>query len=332
MAAETTARALVQEHLVAHPLPLRLWLAPEAWARLAGPVRQAAGAEAEVRPVPAPAGERLQGPAIVVATAGDAAGPARAELLRLLVVAGPARPLICGGARSRDALLDAINTWRVSSVLPDAPVPAKLARAVERAYRACAVEHAAARCAEELQRDCARLAETLGELEATRDRLIHAERVSTVVGFSAALGSRLAPLLADLEALQTALASLPHEPRRAELLAFAIEGVRGVETLLADLLAVSAGRSGQPSLSRVSVAALIDQAVRVLGFDAGLDARVVEVGAVDDVAVLVDRSRALRVLVAALRHALDRREIGQPVSVRARAVAGGARLVVSHRL
>ena len=235
---------LVRAFLAEHNPPLRLWLAPDASCLLTDTARSDLPAGTELHHVPAE--HDLRGPAILVATADDLSGPHREELLALRTEALPGRTVICGGTSNKNVLLVAINSWQVFHLLPSRPSPGELTDAVMRAHRACGLEHAATRCAQQLRERCDELEAVLLELEATRELLLQAERLTTVSGFSRALSARLREHLERLRALEGALCGLPDDPRRAELLDFTMQSIHAIEALLADLLAKAEADENAP--------------------------------------------------------------------------------------
>jgi hypothetical protein len=76
----------------------------------------------------------------------------------------------------------------------------------------------------------------MADLRATRERLLHAERLTTVGSFCRALSARLREHVERLRALEASLRALPDDPRRAELLDFTMQSVRAIDALLAELL------------------------------------------------------------------------------------------------
>ncbi len=236
----TESLDLVRDFLELHNLVVRVWLSPGATSLKADGLLRALPQGAEVLHVAQGAPPPSVGPAILLLTADELTGPDRKPLLDLATVAWPGRPVICGGTRDKDVLLDAINAWRVFHLLPAKPSIDELADALIRAHRASALEHAANECADQLKQECSKLRAVLEELGVTRDKLLHAERVTTVGGFHRALGARLLQHLEGLQALGRALASLPVDPRRNELLEFTVQSIRSIEILLADLLAKAA--------------------------------------------------------------------------------------------
>jgi hypothetical protein len=233
---------LVRAFLGEHNPPLQVWLAPSA-GQLLGPSLAALPEETELLPVPG--GATPCGPAILLATATDLRGPDRAALLDLRELALPGRPVICGGTADKEVLLDAINTWQVFHLLPAHPSQGELVDAVVRAHRACALEHAATMCAQQLRQRCDELQGVMTELEATRELLLQAERMSAVSGFSRALSARLRQHLERLRALERALGAQPDDPRRAELLDFTLQSIRAIEALLGELLAKAEAAEGE---------------------------------------------------------------------------------------
>jgi hypothetical protein len=225
---------LVRAFLAEYTPPLKLWLAPEAHERFATPLQPLLPPHATCTAVPCEA--LPPGPAILLATDRDLAGPHRASLLELQRAALPGRPVVSGGSGNRDVLLDAINTWQVFHLLPERSGIEEIADAVTRAQRSCALEHATLLCAEHLRGRCDELSAILEELQQTREQLLQAERMSTVSGFSRALRIRLRAHLASLHELERALSAQRDDPRSAELLDFTMQSIHGIETLLAELL------------------------------------------------------------------------------------------------
>jgi hypothetical protein len=227
--------ALVRAFLAQNSPPLRVWVAPGAVRLLAHAAPGALPPDAIREEVPAVVSP--PGPAILLATAADLAGPWRAALLAHATAALPGRPVICGGSTSKDILLDAMNAWRVFHLLPDRPSPGEIRDALVRAHRACTLEHATARCALQLQERCEAQQAVLAELSATQERLLRAERLSTAASFGRALSARLHQHLDHLRALEASLRTLPEDRRRAELSAATAQSIQAVETLLARLIA-----------------------------------------------------------------------------------------------
>lgn len=230
------AVSLVRAFLAEHGPPLRVWAAPQALRELGPQLAAALRAEGTVTPIETGLVDAMRGPAILVAMTGELGGVDRPWLLRLAAAAQPGRPVVCGGTGDRDLVLDAINTWRVSQILPERPDVAQIDDALRRAHRAACLEHAAIACAEELRERCAEVRAVLRELELTRELLLHAERLGTIGGFRRALGSRLRAHVDALRDLERALAALPEDPRRAELLGYALECAQQIEAQLERLL------------------------------------------------------------------------------------------------
>ncbi len=226
--------ALVQSFLAEHNPPLKIWLAPLAQERFGDALPGRLSRHSACTPVPC--GALPPGPAILLATDRDLAGPHRDALLELQAAALPGRPVISGGSGNRDVLLDAINTWQVFHLLPERSGIEEIADAVTRAQRSCALEHATLLCAEHLRGRCDELSAILEELQQTREQLLQAERMSTVSGFNRALRIRLRAHLASLHELERALSAQRDDPRSAELLDFTMQSIHGIETLLAELL------------------------------------------------------------------------------------------------
>ena len=224
---------LVRAFMAEHNPPLRVWVAPGAGALLP---RSAEVLPEHAELVHLPTASPIEGPAILLATAADIMGPQREALLAYGERARPGRPVICGGTADRELLMDAINSWHVFHMLPSHPSHPELADAVLRAHQACALEHAATLCADQLRARCDDLQQVMSDLVSTRELLLEAERFTAVSGFSRALAVRLRQHLERLRALERALCTQPDDLRRAELLDFTMQSIHEIEALLADLL------------------------------------------------------------------------------------------------
>ncbi len=232
--------ALVREFLARHNPPLQIWRSPAAAATLAADLGSALPRDATVLD-PVPGAEPVpQGPAVPLLCASELAGPQREPLMAIAQAAWPGRPVICGGTHDKDVLLDAINEWRVFHLLPEHPSRDELVDALTRAHRACALEHAANHCVDQLRDECRKLTKVLDELEHTRDKLLRAVRITTAGGFQRALEARLEQHIEALRILGRTLDSLPADPRRNELLACTFDSIQTIESQLAELLIGSA--------------------------------------------------------------------------------------------
>lgn len=307
MSREAAQTRKLIDYLKSHRVPLRVWVAPEANFAVGAALRAMEQA-AEVRPVPGDQqrGDDLQGPAVMVLCPDDLQGPHREALLRLCDdQAQPGRPVICGGERDRDTLLDVINTWRVFRLLPQEASPRVLRQAVRQAHDALCLDQALEVCAEDLRLKCDQLQGTLQELGATRVELVQAERLAVLARISEALKSRLDDQSSQLDALERSMPALAQDPTLSEMLQQAIGGVRAIGTLLAETLALATSGQGEHDLEPVDLDPLVQRTARLLDHDPEARRRTLQVECSSGAVVWADQHRLSLVLRNLLRNAVQ---------------------------
>ncbi len=307
----------LDEYLETKRPTLRVWLAPGTSETLEQVLRQELEGEIELRRVPlGPDDEALQGPAVLVLSPTDITGKHRNTLLWLAREALPGRPVIFGGARNKDTLLEAINLWHVFSLLPSQTPQRALAVAVGKAHEALCFEVAMERCIEELKFQCRRLEGAIEELRATQGQLIRTERLSTVGTISESLQSRVHEQFAALDALQQALAGMDQDRALTEPLQITIEGIRSIAMLLTDMFAFSGEQDEDLEIHRESLDLLVVRAVAFLRHDPDLKDRQLDVKCTSGATVAADRYRMYHVVMTFLRNSIQATAAGDRIIVR----------------
>ncbi len=292
----------------------RLWLAPAAWRELGAALQQRGRAPLELDP--RMVATELQGPATMLLCAADLEPPQRDWLLELAQRAVPGRPVIWGGARSRDALLDAINAWQAAQLLPaNSPIDLLL-DALDKAAKAASMEVALHEGTQNLSRECRRLESALSELNRTQGRLLRAERIANVARVTHTLATRLQGERPPLAEFRSAFMRLTNEPELRELADCVTIGLDSVERLLADMLALSEERKQTHPLLPAPLDPLVSQAARLFKLDRRSKQRRFEHSCHSDAVVRMDRHALLHALLNMLRNALEATEEGQLIALR----------------
>ncbi|MBN2193628.1 MAG: response regulator [Polyangiaceae bacterium] len=270
------------------------------------------------------------GPAILVVTGQDMSGLEADRLRELLRAATPGRPVVIGGGDDRRVLLEAINDWRAHSLLPHGAPLAAVTDAVRRAHEKLKLDLAVDLCAKELLSGCRRLALTVTELEATQERLLHAERLATVGRIVGALIARMGEQSRQLEAFRRALADegLAGGPspssRRLDLLGSLDEVHDGFNSLLADMLALAEARSPNARVTAEDLDSLVARTVRLFRYDPLGRERDVRIHSESRATVRVDGSRVRHALLNLLRNAAQATTAAALIEVRTRRLNGVA--------
>jgi signal transduction histidine kinase len=184
------------------------------------------------------------GPAILVLCPADLRGPRRGVLLDLMHAALPGRPVLYGGTGNRDVLLDAINNWRVSRIVPDEPRPELLLDGIRKAHAALELECGVEQAAAELRAETQSLEHALHVLRETEERTRKAERLATL----GRITSSLIPVIgAHLDALQDfntllVAGSIEPDPKLDELLTYAFTGIRSLHAMLDEIRSYAESR------------------------------------------------------------------------------------------
>ena len=310
-------KAQLKAYLADKQLPLRIWLGPGAGETIEQVLRSELGQELDLRRAPSgPSDEPLQGPATLVLTPEDISGSHRNTLLWLAREALPGRPIIFGGARNRDTLLEAINLWHVFRLLPSQTPHRALAVSVRKAHEALCTEVSLGRCIEDLRHQCKRLESAIEELRATQGQLIRSERLSTLGAISDSLKSRVHGQFAALDALQQAIGTLDQGQALTEPLQDTIEGIRAVAVLLQDMFALSGELDAEVDIHRESLDLLVARAVAFLRHDPDLKARKLDVECDSGAWIDADRYRMYHVVMTFLRNAIQATDSGDRIIVR----------------
>jgi signal transduction histidine kinase len=260
----------------------------------------------------------LDGPAVLVLAPPDLAGPHRARLLDLARAARPGRPILYGSSKNRDALLDAINSWRIFRIVPEDSSPAVLIDAVLKAHEAIELERGLERAAEELRAETTSLEEALQSLEQTQDRLRHAERLATL----GRITSSLIPIIgAHLEALQEFNALVGagthrRDARLEELLGYAFTGIRALHAMLDEIRGYGESRPEAYRLELEDVDGLVKFAVSFSGFDPLARQRHLRTDLRSGARIRGDCFRLYQTFINLLRNAFQATPPGGEVTVR----------------
>ena len=307
-------QALVQEFVANQRAPLRVWLGPAARSLCERFLRDHFQRQAEIQTVSGTV--ELRGPAVLVLAAEDLHEAWRESLLDVARNALPGRPIVVGGSSRKETLLDAINVWHAFRVLP-ADVPRKaIADAVRAAHEAMSLELAIELAAGQLRDECRQLGCAVEELRATQERLLHAERLSTVGRIVGTLLARAREPLGTLESFKTAHQNTPVDDVLAVELQCATEGIDGFATLLRDMLDLTENRPIRAELRPEPLDPLVQRAVCLFTHDPLARGRDVVSVCRSNATVLADRPRLVHVLLNLLRNAAQATEIGDRIEVR----------------
>lgn len=309
--------------------PLRIEVAAHAAAEVEPAVASSPGLGAHVLRID-PAAPPEPGPAILVLAAQDLRGPQAAALRAIARGAEPGRPIVVGGTGDRRLLLEAINEWRAHSLVPRGAPPAALSEAIRRAHGQLKVDIAVELCAHQLLEECRRLATTIAELEATQERLLHAERLATVGRIVGALIARMGDQSRRLDGFRDVLRTEPpggtpsRVRRRADLAAYLGEVHEGFNSLLADMLALAEDRTPHPRVASEDLDVLVSRTARVFQYDPLGRERNVRVAPASEAQVRVDGSRVRHALLNLLRNAAQATQPHALIQVRTWRDAGTA--------
>lgn len=298
-------------------LPLRVWVSPSLLAQCERALLPSLDARATILAIPTPADTALpEGPAVLLLSLAELRGPLRDSLLSWTRRALPGRPIIQGEARTRETLLDAINTWHAFRVVPlDLPAPL-LADTIYKAHEALAVDLALSSCVGELRGEVARLSGALDELRMTQERLLHGERLAALGQMTGMLMERVQHHFSSMEAFISALAPLQEAAQLGEIVDHATESTQAMRALLQDMLALAEQRSPALTLREELLDDLVQRSVAVFRRDVLARSRELEVDCGCGATVLVDRHRIYHVLLNLLRNAAQASPPREPLLVR----------------
>jgi signal transduction histidine kinase len=249
----------------------------------------------------------LSGPAILVLCPGDLRGPLRGPLLDLMHAARPGRPVLIGGTGDREILLDAINVWRVSGIVPDGPRSDLLLDGIRKAQAAleleCNVEHAAA----ELRAETQSLEQALWVLRETQERTRRAERLATLGRITSSLIPVISAHLDALQDFNSLLVPGDNEPDRQldELLNYAFTGIRSLHAMLDEIRSYAEARPETYRLEPQDADALVEFVVAFCRFDPLSGGRRLTAELESHAKVRADSFRIYQSLINLLRNAFQ---------------------------
>jgi signal transduction histidine kinase len=328
MQTASVRRITAEFFLARHALPMRVWLSRAAASRLGPPLGRELAGSAEVKVVDAGAAPG-SGPAVLLLTADELAGPERQSLQEVARRALPGRPVIIGGARDRDKLLDSINVWHAHGLVPGDLPAAAVADAVRKAHETLALQTAVEGGVEELRGDCRRLESALAELRETQQRLLHSERLATIGRMTSMVVRRVEQHLESMEAFAEALRPLPKGPDVERYLEHAVESSRAIGALLHDMLALAENRDAPLFIGEQMLDPMIERTVELFRLDPVARGMKIAVDCRAGARVRVDRHRLIHVLINLLRNAAQASRRGDEILVRT--AAGPEEVSISVR-
>ena len=255
-------------------------------------------------------------PAVLLLTPEDILGPQRRALMEVSRACLPGRPVLLGGTSNRDALMAAINLWQVGRVLPNSASADDIAAALLDAHKALSLERAVPLAAIDLLGENRRLEIAMGELKRAQERLLHAERLSTMGRITGGLIVALKQHLAELAPLEAVIAShQTTDPDVTSLVQAAFDGIRGISGLIDEVRAYAEKRGDSLSLGRVDLDRLVKRIVAFSRYDRLGRDRVVEASFGSQATVSADSQRLTQALLNLLRNAFQATEASQRVRV-----------------
>ena len=308
----------VQEALSRFTVPLRVWLAPAAAAAVGDALADVLGATAEVVRDPLEHVSTLEGPSVVTLLPADLNGPHRAQLLELIHRAAPGRPVLYGGTRSRDVLMEAINKWRVFRVVPDQTPPAVLADAILRAHEQLRTEMALGDASDQLRSETTKLHTAVTELQDSQARLLHTERLTTMGRITGGLIQSIRQHQNALDTFAAVARPLTTDPELLQLLEHAAEGTRSIATLLDEIQAYAQEREQSYEMVEEPLDELAARAVSFSRFDSLGRERSLETRIESGARVVANRHRIYQVLLNLIRNAFQATPPGGTVEVHTR--------------
>ncbi len=276
--------------------------------------------DAQILPFSGDQPPALDGPAILVLCADDLRGPHKDVLLKLAEAAAPGRPVLFGGTDDRDLLLDAINRWRVSRIVPDTPEANLLVDAIRKAQQALDLERGLQQAATALRQETESLESALTSLRETEERTRQNERLATL----GRITSSLIPVIGThLDALQEfnslVLGSRDgRDPRLEELLGYAFTGIRSLHAMLDEIRAYAESRPDTYKFAVHEVDEIAHFVVAFCRYDPLSARRRVASDLGADAKVSADVFRLYQSLINIIRNAYQASRDGGQVLVRTR--------------
>lgn len=309
---------LLADYLEHVALPFNVWLAPHAQRQLSSHLAGRIGAGARVYHDILSGNVDLKGPAILLLVPADLRSAERDALFDVGRLALPGRPVLVGGTADRDILLSAINDWRIYRVVPDHTPPEVIVDALEKAWQAMRMAISLERAGRELRTETDQLVRVVDDLRAAQDRLLHAERLTTMGRMTGGLIKAMHQHLTALDGFERLAASLCREPEISELLTYAQEGVQSIAVLLDEIHAFAEDRPQAYAFAPEPLDELVGRALTFSRFDQLSRKRVLKQDLASGARIHADRHRLYHVLLNLLRNAFQATEPGDTVSVRTR--------------
>ena len=306
------------------PMPMRVWLGPDAAARATAALTATLAEACLLDAAPLSHDVLPRGPAVLVMTPGDMLGADRQRLRALLRAAAPARPVLWGGTGTRDVLLDAINHWGVLGVVSAGTPGSMLLDAVTKSFEAAATEIALERAERDLLAETERLDRAVKTLDDTRERLLHAERLTTVGRFTHGLTEFMEHQQVRFEAFEAAARQVSDEPELLDLIDQGMSGLHSVGVLLHEISAYAEDREQTYELRELALDPLVTRVVGFTRFDPLRRERNIRLEVGSRATVLVDRQRVDQVLINLLRNACEATQQGGTITIQTSRVDGDA--------
>lgn len=320
MAFSLSARTWLQEQ----SFDQRIWVAPAA-AREHGPLLEAVAGELglPVARLRVDASQTLS-PGVVVLAPEDMQGPERYEVLAATRRCAPGRPILWGGMRDRDVLMDGINNWRVLRALPDDAGETLIQRAIVAGLERLHLDLGLSAGAEALEAENRSLAERIEELQRTRERLLHTARLETIGSMARQLAESCQGHLAAVEALAVLGDVVRDDEELSLCLDYSLSAVATSREMFDSLGQL--GRDGEATVEvqEASLDTLVRRAAEFARFDKSLRARAMAIELQSQATVRIDEVGLWRVLMNLLRNAVQATGPGDAITVRTYATEGSA--------
>ena len=187
-----------------YSVPLQIWLAPDARAKVAETIIPSLEASARIETQPMPQIDSLNGPAVLVISAKEISGSDREGLRRLAQKAHPGRAVLIGGTSDRDTLMDAINNWGVIRVLPSNADAESIVEAIQAAGAYLNREVAMETAIDDLDIETTMIDSAIDQLHGNRDQIHHVDRTNMTTTFAAGMMTMAERERVGMEALEDA--------------------------------------------------------------------------------------------------------------------------------
>lgn len=302
--------------LLVSKTPFDIWAGPDAVAKLLPELRPRFESVVTIADITGLVeADLLDGPAVLLLTSDDLRSASRDDLMALAEKALPGRPVIWGGSRDRDTLLDAINNWRAYRLVPRRSSMEILVDAMRKSYEAYAIEMGLDADVTALHEECALLDAALADLTRAQERLLHVERLAMVGRFSRTLQQRLGGFYKGIEELRRGRDTLQERGSLLGLLDDAVDASLGVKTLLDDMAALTENRQEKLDFERGDLDEMIERSCKLLERHPDLRYREFQTNFDSGAMVCVDRHRLFHALMNLVRNAIQATEAGGTITL-----------------